>query len=84
MRNPMRRRLTILTLVLAAPIHIAAAQNPPDAKLAVTAPMSARRPTTPDDARRILSALADDSMQGRATGTAGAHRAAQYVANQMK
>ena len=41
-------------------------------------------PTTPADARRILSALADDSMEGRATGTPGARRAARYIAGEMR
>lgn len=34
--------------------------------------------------RRELSALADDSMQGRLTGTPGAMRAARYIAARMK
>jgi hypothetical protein len=40
--------------------------------------------TTPADVRRILSALADDSMEGRASGTPGARRAARYIGGQMK
>lgn len=35
------------------------------------------------DVRRELSALADDSMQGRMTGTVGATRAARYIAERM-
>src|SRR5689334_24569181 len=77
----MRIHLALLSLHAAAPL---AAQNPPDSRSAIATPLSERRATTPADARRILSALADDSMQGRATGTAGAHRAAQYIADQMK
>ena len=34
--------------------------------------------------RRILSALADDSMEGRASGTPGAQRAARYIGGEMK
>jgi hypothetical protein len=41
-------------------------------------------PTTPADVRRILSALADDSMEGRASGTPGAQRAARYIGGEMK
>ncbi|HXD23264.1 MAG TPA: M20/M25/M40 family metallo-hydrolase [Gemmatimonadaceae bacterium] len=41
-------------------------------------------PTTPAGVKRILSALADDSMEGRASGTPGAQRAARYIAGQMK
>jgi hypothetical protein len=40
--------------------------------------------TTPADVRRILSALADDSMEGRASGTPGAQRAARYIGGQMR
>jgi hypothetical protein len=47
-------------------------------------PLTAQRPTTPAAARRILSALADDSMEGRGTGTRGAQRAATFIADQMK
>jgi hypothetical protein len=35
------------------------------------------------DVRTMLSALADDSMQGRLTATPGARRAARYIARQM-
>jgi hypothetical protein len=48
------------------------------------APLAAQRPTTPAMAKRLLSALADDSMQGRATGTPGAMRAARLIAAEMK
>lgn len=48
-----------------------------------TAPLARVRATTADDAKRILSALAADSMEGRATGTPGIHRAAKYIAEQM-
>lgn len=47
-------------------------------------PLAAQRPTTPASARRILSALADDSMEGRGTGTRGAQRAATFIAGEMK
>jgi hypothetical protein len=40
--------------------------------------------TTPADVRRILSALADDSMEGRASGTRGAQRAARYIGGEMR
>lgn len=41
-------------------------------------------PATPAGVRQILSALADDSMEGRASGTPGAQRAARYIAGEMK
>ncbi|HSA56942.1 MAG TPA: M28 family peptidase [Gemmatimonadaceae bacterium] len=39
---------------------------------------------TPDRTRLLLSALAHDSMEGRATGTPGAARAARYIAERMR
>jgi hypothetical protein len=52
--------------------------------LLCSAPLAAQKPTTPAMAKRLLSALADDSMQGRATGTPGAMRAARLIAAEMK
>ena len=52
--------------------------------LAFAASLAAQKPTTPDDAKRLLSALADDSMQGRGTGTPGAQRAARMIADEMR
>ncbi|HVD59380.1 MAG TPA: M20/M25/M40 family metallo-hydrolase, partial [Gemmatimonadaceae bacterium] len=39
---------------------------------------------TESDVRRILSTLAADSMEGRATGTPGANKAARFIASEMK
>ncbi|MEO8563816.1 MAG: M20/M25/M40 family metallo-hydrolase [bacterium] len=36
------------------------------------------------EVRRLETALADDSMEGRLTGTAGGARAARYIAGEMK
>jgi Zn-dependent M28 family amino/carboxypeptidase len=36
------------------------------------------------DVRRLESALADDSMEGRLTGSPGGMRAARYIANEMR
>ncbi|MGI9042612.1 MAG: hypothetical protein ACR2GK_00650, partial [Gemmatimonadaceae bacterium] len=36
------------------------------------------------DVRRILTALAHDSMEGRRTGSPGADRAARFIAAEMK
>jgi hypothetical protein len=54
--------------------------------LALTAStaVGAQQPTMPADAQRILGALAADSMEGRATGTPGARRAATMIATEMK
>ena len=52
--------------------------------LALAAPAAAQVPTTAGMVKRILTGLADDSMQGRATGTPGAQRAARMIAAEMK
>src|SRR4051812_28642445 len=39
---------------------------------------------TPAHIRMVLSALADDSMEGRASGTRGSMRAARFIAAQFK
>ena len=41
-------------------------------------------PSTPASARRLLSVLAADSMEGRAIWKAGSDRAAKYLAEQMR
>ncbi|MEO6210406.1 MAG: M20/M25/M40 family metallo-hydrolase [Gemmatimonadaceae bacterium] len=41
-------------------------------------------PVSAADIRRMESALADDSMEGRLTGTPGGARAARYIAAQMQ
>lgn len=64
----MRHRSLVLALLLASPV----------------ARLIAQRPTTPDDAKRLLSALADDSLEGRATGTRGAQKAAGLIAVAMQ
>ena len=50
--------------------------------------MKAAGPTpgaiTPAEVCRVLSALADDSLQGRGTGTEGGAKAARFIANEMK
>ncbi|HET7024429.1 MAG TPA: M20/M25/M40 family metallo-hydrolase [Gemmatimonadales bacterium] len=52
--------------------------------LIATSPLAAQSPpVSRTDVARILSTLADDSMQGRLTGTPGADRAAAFVAAEM-
>lgn len=47
-------------------------------------PLAAQRPSTASDAGRLIGALAADSMEGRAMGTAGNDRAARYIAGEMR
>lgn len=52
--------------------------------IALAAAQAPRGPTTPARVRELLSGLADDSMQGRASGTPGAARAARMIAETMQ
>jgi hypothetical protein len=52
--------------------------------LAAAAIPAGAQQTTAADVRRLLGALAHDSMEGRATGTPGARRAATMIADVMK
>ena len=47
-------------------------------------PAVVAEPVTEAHVRRILTVLAHDSMEGRRTGTAGADRAAAFIANEMR
>ena len=78
-RAPLRRMFTLLVPNTTMPRSLLAALA-----LIASARLGAQRPTTPDMASRILGALAHDSMQGRATGTPGAQRAATFIASEMK
>lgn len=51
---------------------------------AFVAAQAPKGPTTPTRVRQLLSGLADDSMQGRASGTPGAARAARMIAETMQ
>jgi Peptidase family M28 len=51
---------------------------------AAAAQQSSPDTATPAHVRAILSALADDSMEGRGTGTPGSMRAARFIAEQMR
>jgi hypothetical protein len=53
--------------------------------LAILVPvaLTAQRPTTAADVQRVLYPLADDSMAGRMTGTAGEAMAARFIAGEM-
>jgi peptidase M28-like protein len=47
-------------------------------------PASAPSTVTDPDVRRLLGALADDSMEGRGTGTRGSARAARFIASELE
>jgi hypothetical protein len=49
-----------------------------------TPPTSERAIVTDSDVRRLLGALADDSMEGRATGSRGSARAARFIAAELE
>src|SRR5262245_27588652 len=78
-----RRRLTLLcSVVWCGTIQAAAAQT-----TACGPPNRAAAPASREDPAsvcRLLSALAADSMEGRATGSRGAHRAARFIAEQFR
>ncbi len=52
--------------------------------LLLPAALSAQRPTTAADVRRLLYPLADDSMAGRMTGSPGEAKAARMIAAEMQ
>ena len=70
----------ILAALLCAPCIAAAAQRPAIAEVKIPAVVD---PATPPSVRRLLSALAADSMEGRAVWKPGSDRAARYIAGQM-
>src|SRR5579871_4171486 len=48
------------------------------------APTSGSGPVSPAEVCRVLSALANDSMEGRGTGTLGGAKAARFIAQEMR
>lgn len=56
----------------------------PVARVSAQAPTPPADTTTPARVRTLLSALADDSMEGRGTGTRGSIKAARLIAEQMR
>jgi hypothetical protein len=80
-------RFRCLTSLAAAVITTGCAQSTQTvqtASSAAPAPAGARSTVTDADVRRILGALADDSMEGRATGSRGSARAARFIADEFK
>jgi hypothetical protein len=73
--------LTFATGACACAPSGSVAQSPAPVSAASVAPSSAINET---DVRRILSALAADSMEGRMSGTRGANRAAAFIDREMR
>jgi hypothetical protein len=68
----------VVVIVAACGYSSPAASPPPPVSV------TANRVITEPEVRRILTALAHDSMEGRRTGTPGANRAAAFIAAEMK
>lgn len=78
MRNILSLKLSAILLGALACAPAGAPPSPVTARLAAD-------PATPEsEVRRILSALAADSMEGRLTGSPGAARAATFIAREMQ
>lgn len=63
---------------------VVAAQTAVVGSTAAHAQLARRGVVSDRDVRRLLFALADDSLQGRATGTPGSARAARIIADEMR
>ena len=86
MTSAIRRSLVLGIAVLGAPAVMGAQQTPPSASSSIAAApvvMPAFEASRPDAVRQLLSVLAADSMEGRATGAPGSARAARYIAQRM-
>lgn len=81
MTNTIARGMTI-TLLSAA--TAACGWHSRSAVVTPSPQVSEHAVVTESDIRRILSALAHDSMEGRRTGTPGVNRAAAFIAAEMK
>ena len=77
-----RLRLLSVVTLLGLPAHVAGAQSTECRPAARAAAGNSRE--DPATVCRLLSALAADSMEGRATGSRGAHRASRFVAEQFR
>lgn len=80
---PIRRIATTFAVALLLPATLAAQANI-CAKTAAMKPAGTPGPVSPAEVCRVLSALADDSMQGRGTGTVGGAMAAKFIAAEFK
>ena len=70
--------------VATAVILTGCAQTAQIARSTEPTPAGARADVNEAEVRRVLGALADDSMEGRATGAPGSARAARFIADEFK
>ena len=81
------RRAPLATALLLLILSLPASAQGSDV-CAASRSLKAAGPTpgaiTPAEVCRVLSALADDSVQGRGTGTEGGAKAARFIAKEMK
>src|SRR4051812_2247600 len=80
------RRSVVLALALLGCTGPAVTTTPPpiQATVAPSSVTQAASSITEADVRRLLTALADDSLEGRGTGTRGSAKAAALIANEMR
>jgi peptidase M28-like protein/peptidase M49-like protein len=71
-----------ISIVLVAPLGCSSAtlSSTPPSAISSTSPST----ISEADVRRLLSALADDSLEGRGTGTVGSAKAARLIAEEMR
>jgi hypothetical protein len=77
------RPLGALSLALVA-MQLGCSSPPVVTTAAPVAAPSTEHPVVEADVRRLLTALADDSLEGRGTGTRGSEKAARLIANEMR
>src|SRR5215204_3965235 len=83
MRSPVSFRALMALCVATAST---ACSRPVSVSAAAPAPSAAAASATSvneSDVRRLLGALAHDSMEGRGTGTVGSERAARFIAGEL-
>ncbi|MES2177157.1 MAG: M20/M25/M40 family metallo-hydrolase [Gemmatimonadota bacterium] len=82
----MRTTSRLLPLAAAACFAAQAACGTPVqiAPVTAVAPPPVESPISEANVRRLLTALADDSLEGRGTGTRGSEKAARLIANEMR
>ena len=80
------RRTALLAVALLGCTGPVVTTTPPPIPATATTPsvVASSSTITEADVRRLLTALADDSLEGRGTGTRGSAKAATLIANEMR